>query len=115
MLLALSLLLALTIALLGTSLPFPGVTDLAVAEERATRDGAPIVIFRAGCSFCLRLLFILGPRARAVHWVDVRADRDASRAVRAVTGGDETVPTVLLDGRWRVNPPPAEVVAALPS
>ena len=110
MLLALSLLLALTIALLGTSLPFPGVTDLATAQARSEVDGAPVVIFRPGCSFCLRLLFSLGLHAsRRVHWVDVRRDREASRAVRAAAGGDETVPTVLLDGRWVVNPERAVV------
>ena len=116
MLLALSLLIALTIALLGTSLPFPGVTDLATARARSERDGAPVVVFRPGCSFCLRLLFSLGlDGSRRVHWVDVRRDRDASRTVREATGGDETVPTVLLDGQAYVNPAPAWVRERLPS
>ena len=114
MLLALSLLIALTVALLGTSLPFPGVTDLATARERAAADGAPIVVFRPGCSYCLRLLWSLGGRARQVHWVDVRRDRDASRAVRAATGGDETVPTVLTDAGAHVNPDPSWVRSLLP-
>ena len=115
MLLTLSLLLALTIALLGTSLPFPGVSDLATARQQADRDGCPVVIFRPGCSYCLRMLWSLGAEARRVHWVDVRGDRDASRTVRSVTGGDETVPTVLMDGRWEVNPPIEAVRRALPS
>ncbi|MFC7533682.1 glutaredoxin domain-containing protein [Actinoplanes sp. GCM10030250] len=77
------------------------------AEARA--DGRPVVYWRPGCPFCIRLRARLGPEASRLHWVDIWSDPEGAAAVRAITGGDETVPTVVLDGEGYVNPDPAWV------
>ena len=41
------------------------------------------------------------------------ADDEASAYVRSVNDGDEVVPTVVIAGTPRTNPPPREVLAAL--
>lgn len=89
----------------------PSVT--AEQGARAAAEGRVVVYWRRGCSFCQRLHLVLGRRVRDVVWVDVWADPDASAYVRSVNGGDEVVPTVVIDGRPRTNPRPSEVVAAL--
>lgn len=90
-------------------LPFPRATSLAEAQLRSTADGAPVVLWRPGCQYCLRLRFRLGPAARRLHWVDIWHDPTAAAELRSHTGGDETVPTVLRDGEAHVNPDPAVV------
>jgi glutaredoxin len=45
--------------------------------------------------------------------VNIWRDRDAAAYVRSVADGNETVPTVVIDGQPVVNPPPKRVVAAL--
>jgi len=44
---------------------------------------------------------------------DIWSDPDAAARVRAATGGDETVPTVVVGERALVNPFLAQVVAAV--
>ena len=85
----------------------------AAEGARAAGDGRVVVYWRKGCPFCKRLQLVLGKRVTDVVWVDVWADPDASAYVRSVNGGDEVVPTVVIDGVARTNPPPREVVAAL--
>jgi glutaredoxin len=80
---------------------------------RAADDGWVVVYWRKGCPFCQLLRLRLGRRVRDVVWVDVWADPEASAYVRSVNGGDEVVPTVVIDGRPHTNPPPARVLAAL--
>lgn len=79
----------------------------------AAAEGRVVVYWRRGCSFCQRLRLVLGRRVSDVVWVDVWADPDASAYVRSVNGGDEVVPTVVIDGRPHTNPRPSEVRAAL--
>ena len=85
----------------------------AAEGARAAGDGRVVVYWRKGCPFCKLLQLVLGKRVVDVVWVDVWADPDASAYVRSVNGGDEVVPTVVIDGVARTNPPPREVVAAL--
>jgi glutaredoxin len=85
----------------------------AVEGARAADDGRVVVYWRKGCPFCKRLELVLGKRAADVVWVDVWADAEASAYVRSVNGGDEVVPTVVVGGVTRTNPPPREVLAAL--
>jgi mycoredoxin len=73
----------------------------------AVRDGRPVVYWRPGCPFCVRLRARLGPDAARLHWVDIWQDPDGAAAVRAITGGDETVPTVVIAGEGFVNPDPS--------
>lgn len=69
--------------------------------------------WRPGCVFCMRLRLILRWRHLRVHQVNIWRDPDAAAFVRSVAGGNETVPTVVIDGRSVVNPPPRQVVAAI--
>ncbi|GAA0423554.1 membrane protein [Actinoplanes capillaceus] len=70
-------------------------------------DDRPVVYWRPGCPYCLRLRARLGPEAARLRWVDIWQDPDAAAAVREITGGDETVPTVVIGGRGHVNPDPS--------
>lgn len=98
------------LAVLLSPLVFPRSVTAAQARERSARDGRPIVYWRPGCRYCLRLRRRLGRRAGRVHWVNIWRDPDGAAAVRAVTGGDETVPTVVAGREAVVNPDPAWVL-----
>jgi mycoredoxin len=74
--------------------------------DRARQDGRPVIFWRPGCTYCQRLRIRLGRDGRRAHWVNIWADPAAAAAVRAITGGDETVPTVELNGQPHVNPDP---------
>lgn len=95
--------------------PIGDRTTLSQAEVQALPpDRRPVVVYaRPGCSWCLRLrLALLGHRPQPI-WVDVWDDDDASAFVRAANDGNETVPTVVIDGQPVTNPPPGRVRAAL--
>jgi mycoredoxin len=94
-------------------LAFPRSVGAARARDLGAADGRPIVYWRAGCVYCLRLRIRLGRDARRLHWVDIWRDPAGAAAVRAVNGGDETVPTVVVAGRAYVNPDPRWVRARL--
>ena len=74
----------------------------------------PVVVYhRPGCTFCARLKLVLtGVRSRAI-WVDIWDDPEAAAFVRSVNEGNETVPTVIMDGRPHTNPDPFRVRRAL--
>jgi len=57
----------------------------------------------------------LGLRRSGVlaEWVNIWDDPAAAARVRAITGGDETVPTVVVGTRAMVNPSARQVVAAM--
>ncbi|MGP3960655.1 glutaredoxin domain-containing protein [Nonomuraea sp. 3N208] len=99
----------LLLAVRYSPLAFPRSIGAVEAQRRSAEDGRPIVYWRAGCKYCLRLRTRLGRDARRLHWVDIWRDPAGAAAVRAATGGDETVPTVVLAGRPYVNPDPAWV------
>ncbi len=98
---------ALAVGLSPRSFPH-SITD-AAAREASARDGRPIVYWRPGCPYCLRLRATLGRDAGKLHWVDIWADPAGAASVRAVTGGDETVPTVVAAADSYVNPAPSLV------
>ncbi|CAL9484208.1 glutaredoxin domain-containing protein [Streptomyces sp. enrichment culture] len=103
---------ALVLTLLAVAhspLVFPRPVSAAEARRRSADDGRPVVFWRPGCRYCLRLRLALGRRAGLLHWVDIWRDPEGAAAVRAATGGDETVPTVLVAGRPYVNPGPGWV------
>lgn len=108
------LLIFLLAAALLSPLAFPRSVSAAEALRRSEADGRPIVYWRPGCRYCLRLRTRLGRHAHRMHWVDIWRDPDGAAAVRAATGGDETVPTVVVAGRPHVNPDPRWVRAQLP-
>lgn len=85
---------------------FPRSIGAAEAQARSAVDGQPVLYWRAGCTYCLRLRFRLGRGARRLHWVDIWRDPAGAAALRAVNDGAETVPTVVVQGRPYVNPDP---------
>jgi glutaredoxin len=71
------------------------------------------VYWRPGCVFCIRLRAVLRWHRLHPRMVNIRRDRDGAAYVRSVADGNETVPTVVIDGQPVVNPPPRRVVVAL--
>ncbi|GGT00347.1 hypothetical protein GCM10010240_37320 [Streptomyces griseoviridis] len=101
----------LPLAAVASPLVLPRSSGLAQARRRSAADGRPIVFWRPGCVYCLRQGARLGRDARRPHRVDIWRDPEGAAAVREADGGDETVPTVLADGRTRTDPGPAWVRA----
>lgn len=101
------LLLAFTL-LAGANSPlvFPRPVSALEAQRRSAADGRPVVFWRPGCTYCLRLRIRLGRNARHLHWVNIWRDPAGAAVVRAANNGDETVPTVVVAGRPHVNPRP---------
>lgn len=102
---------ALFVLLAGVNSPlvFPRSIGAAEARRRSAADGRPVVFWRPGCAYCLRLRFRLGRDAGRLHWVDIWRDPEGAAVVRAANEGNETVPTVVVAGRPHVNPDPAWV------
>ncbi|WP_239117649.1 glutaredoxin domain-containing protein [Paractinoplanes ferrugineus] len=105
----------LVLAALVSPRAFPRSVSDAEARERSSQDGRPIIYWRPGCPFCIRLRARVGRLSRRAHWVDIWADPQGAAGVRAITGGDETVPTVVFRGEGFVNPAPARVVEMISS
>lgn len=103
------LLVFLLLAAVNTPLVFPRSVSAAEAQRRSAADGRPVVFWRPGCTYCLRLRLRLGRSAGRLHWVDIRRDPEGAAAVRAVNDGNETVPTVFVAGRAHTNPDPGWV------
>ncbi|GGV35908.1 membrane protein [Kitasatospora herbaricolor] len=109
------LLVFVLIAGLHSPLAFPRPVGALEAQRRSAVDGRPVVYWRAGCKYCLRLRFRLGRGAGGVHWVDIWSDPAGAAVVRAANDGNETVPTVVVAGRAYVNPDPEWVRGKLAS
>jgi mycoredoxin len=107
------LLLFAAVAAAMSPLIFPRSIGAAQARERSAEDGRPIIYWRPGCPYCLRLRVRLGLAGRHAHWVNIWSDPAGAAAVRQVTGGDETVPTVVTAEESFVNPDPSWVRARL--
>ena len=73
--------------------------------------GAVQVYWRPGCPFCMMLLPRLRRSGLPLREINIWRDRAAAARVRAITGGDETVPTVVVGTRALVNPSVRQVVA----
>ncbi|WP_234581135.1 glutaredoxin domain-containing protein [Micromonospora sp. MH99] len=101
---AVEFLIFLALALVLSPWAFPRSVGAAEAQRASAADGLPIMYWRPGCRYCLQLRFSLGRLARRAHWVDIWHDPAGAAAVRAITGGNETVPTVVLGGQAVVNP-----------
>jgi mycoredoxin len=77
-------------------------------------DGREVVIYwRPGCVFCARLRGRLGRAGRQATWVNIWQDEAGAAYVRSVNDGNETVPTVLIDGEPMTNPDPSLVLERL--
>jgi glutaredoxin len=69
--------------------------------------------WRPGCMFCMLLGRKLDKLDVPVNRVNIWEDAAAAATVREITGGDETVPTVVVGDVALVNPRVGEVVDAL--
>ncbi|MFF9391980.1 glutaredoxin domain-containing protein [Streptomyces griseoluteus] len=99
------------LALAGVNSPliFPRSIDVKEAQRRSAVDGRPVVFWRPGCKYCIRLRIRLGCSSRQLHWVNIWRDPAGAAAVRAVNDGNETVPTVVVAGQPHTNPDPGWV------
>lgn len=73
------------------------------------------VLWRPGCPFCRSLRRGLRRAGVAHVETNIWADPDAAARVRTATGGDETVPTVVVGATALVNPSVDQVIAAMQS
>lgn len=83
---------------------FPRSADLPLALERAAAGEAPLVFWKPGCTFCIRMRLGVGAAGRRVSWVDSSIDSQARAMVRSQNGGDHTTPTVMFGDESRTNP-----------
>ncbi|MFF1410516.1 glutaredoxin domain-containing protein [Streptomyces sp. NPDC058289] len=107
------LLMFLVLAGVHSPLVFPRPVTAVEAQRRSAADGRPVVLWRPGCTYCIRLRIRLGRSARQLHWVDIWRDPAGAAAARDANHGNETVPTVIVAGRPHTNPDPAWVRAQL--
>ncbi len=90
----------------------PGPED-DTAAERPVPDGMVVVYWRPGCPWCGRLLRWIDRAGLPVDLRNIWDEPDAAEELRAITGGDETVPTVNVAGVGLVNPSPKVLTAAV--
>ena len=69
-----------------------------------------IFYWRPGCGFCSQLRHRLQAAGVALDERDIWRDDEAAAFVRSVARGNETVPTVVVDGQALVNPPAEKVL-----
>lgn len=69
------------------------------------------VYWRQRCPYCIRLRWQLRRSGLPIRETNIWKDPDAAARVREITGGDETVPTLVVGDRPMVNPTIAEVLA----
>ena len=82
-------------------------------EALAHAEHGVAIYWRPGCPFSGRLRMAVRKDREQIAWVNIWED-DAGRAwVASVNDGNETVPTVVIDGAPHTNPDPAVVKAAL--
>lgn len=81
--------------------------------SRAASDREVVIYWRPGCVFCARLRGRLGRAGRKATWVNIWQDEAGAAYVRSVNDGDETVPTVVIDGEPHTNPDPQRVLDRL--
>ena len=106
---AVFLLVFVLLAGVNSPLVFPRSIGVLEAQRRSAMDGRPVVFWRPGCKYCLRLRIRLGRSARQLYWVDIWRDPAGAAAVRAVNDGNETVPTVVVADQPHTNPDPGWV------
>lgn len=96
------------LALAGVHSPliFPRSIGAQEAQRRSGVDGRPVVFWRPGCKYCIRLRIRLGRSARQMHWINIWRDPAGAAAVRAANDGNETVPTLVVAGQPHTNPDP---------
>ncbi|GHE98462.1 glutaredoxin domain-containing protein [Streptomyces fumanus] len=87
----------------------PRSIDAREAQHRSAADGRPVVFWRSGCKYCIRLRIRLGRSTRQLHWANIWRDPAGAAVLRAANDGNETVPTVIVAGQPHTNPDPGWV------
>jgi glutaredoxin len=80
---------------------------------RKTETMSTTLYWRPGCPFCSRLQRKLRRAGIDVDELNIWTDPDAAAAVRSITGGDETVPTLVIGDQAMVNPSPRRAISAI--
>jgi len=88
---------------------------MSTAPEPTVRATSELitVYWRPGCAFCTRLLRWIDRAGLPTRRRNIWEDPEAAAVVRDVTGGDETVPTVVIGAHAMVNPSPRALQAAI--
>jgi mycoredoxin len=94
---------------LTTPVLYPRSVSDDASRVAATEKSVPLVYWRPGCIFCLRLRVALLLRGKKAVWTNIRADAAAAARVRSVNDGNETVSTVFVGTEHRTNPSPSWV------
>ncbi|MCJ0979725.1 hypothetical protein MTX35_18615 [Rhodococcus sp. ARC_M12] len=96
---------------LTTPVLYPRSLSDDASRARAIEKSVPLIYWRPGCIFCLRLRVALLVRGKNAVWTSIRKDPAAATRVRSVNDGNETVPTVFVGSEHRTNPNPSWVLA----
>ncbi len=104
---------ALVVLVMVTPVAFPRSPGEAAGRAAAQQRDVPLIYWRPGCTFCIRMRLLLGLAGRRAVWVNIHRDPDAAARVRSVNDGNETVPTVFVGEEAHTNPSPAWVRARL--
>ena len=70
---------------------------------------AVVIYWRPGGPSFTALRRRLGHQGRSATWINIWTDEDAAAYLRSVNDGNETVPTVVIDGVAHTNPPAGQV------
>lgn len=84
-----------------------------MSTEQDTSITAVEFYWRPGCPFCYALRLPLRRSGLPVREINIWEDDQAASRVRAITGGNETVPTVVIGVHTLVNPSFRQVKAAV--
>ncbi len=85
------------------------MTSHSNTSTATTSTGGVVIYWRPGCGFCARLRSTLGQDGEKATWINIWEDKDAAAFVRSANDGNETVPTVVMDGIPVTNPSPTLV------
>jgi mycoredoxin len=94
---------------LTTPVLYPRSLSDDASRVAATEKSVPLIYWRPGCIFCLRLRVALLLRGKKAVWTNIRADVAAAARVRSVNDRNETVPTVFVGTEHCTNPSPSWV------
>lgn len=96
----------------GQDAPRKPVTAVPNGSPAWQHNRTVTVYWRPGCRYCAKLRRDLRRIGLATTQVNICEVPEAAAAVRAVTGGNETVPTVVVGETVLVNPSAASVLDA---
>lgn len=82
-------------------------------EALAHAEHGVAIYWRPGCPFTARLRMAVRAQRDRARWVNIWEDPEGRAFVSSVNGGNETVPTVVIDGVAHTNPDPSIVKKAL--